>query len=272
MHIIVNDAAVRAEKNTVLKTAGSYYTNILLSLGYQINCPPLGDLFRLFYRIEEECLIVSPIHWEVTHNDAMIVAVERGLQLASTEIKTLFSLVEEFFQDSGMKIIYHDEYTWLLCTKGNPSIKSQSIYSLLHQSLMPILKKLDKGLFWQRVITEAQMYLSLHTFNKQRGSKPPINGLWFWGEGKLDLRLEKNIFTDDELLLSLANKRIYPISELASTVKSRDILAIKYPQRIDVNALKKKLPHTEIRWYWNNLSYVQPATTWWSKLWSYCGN
>ena len=36
--------------------------------------PPLADLLRRYHNLDGDWLVLSPVHWQATHNDAMIVA------------------------------------------------------------------------------------------------------------------------------------------------------------------------------------------------------
>ncbi|WED44315.1 hypothetical protein [Legionella cardiaca] len=268
MQIVVNDLTQPLSDSKPLFNHGSYYTNVLGCMGFDASNPPIADLLRIYYKLEGNWLVASPIHWEATHNDAMITATDSNLVLSEEESRLLFADVAEFLSLYNIDAFYHDPYTWLLKIDNKPTISSQSVYAMLHQSLMPALNKLDKELFWQRLITELQMFLSSHPLNIKRQHQLPINGLWFWGEGEFKPKSNKKLITDDEVLLGLIPK-IAQISPLSSsfTFDKNSMIFIKYPQRIDISSLKEKTQKYTVHWYWNNLAYSKQPARWWSRLW-----
>ncbi|WP_162262383.1 hypothetical protein [Legionella brunensis] len=248
---------------------GSYYFNALTCLDFDPSNPPLADLLRLYHGLEGHWLVASPIHWEVTHNDAMIVATNEELALSDEESRAWFLEIAAFLQSNDIESFYHDPYTWLLKIDHKPTISSKSVYAMLHQSLMPALNTLDEKLYWQRLITELQMYLSSHPLNNNRQNKLAINGLWFWGEGEFQFLTEKQVFTDDEIFLSVSAKTDKPFQPLTQT-SSHDkdsLLLIKYPHQKDIALLQEKTQKNTVQWYWNNLAYVKHPIRWWSRLW-----
>lgn len=265
MQIVINDAAEAPPGSELLHSQGAFYPNALTCLGCDARNPSVAELLSSYYQLEGKWLIASPIHWEVTHNDAMIVAVDKMLELEEAESRLWFSALTEFLNVSGMDIFYHDAYTWLLKMDDKPAINSQSVYRILHQSLMPILAALDKELFWQRFITELQMFLSSHPLNYQRASKLPINGLWLWGESEFKPPRQENVFTDDEILLK-GVKQLQPLPKPLIPSKN-SLLLIKHPHQIDIASLQKNTQNKSVQWYWNNLAYSQGPTKRWFRLW-----
>lgn len=263
---MVNGATEAPSDCAPLINHGNYYTNVIACLGYDSPNPPLADFLRRYYCLEGHWLVASPIHWEATHNDAMIVAAGDLLCLSEQDSRLLFADVTQFLKENNIETFYHDASTWLLRVDNLPLINSQSVYQLLHRSLMPTLNNLDDGMFWQRLITELQMYLNSHSMNNNRLHTFPVNGLWFWGEGQFKWK-QKKIITDDELLLQYPNAiNIQQLSEPLKTDKD-SLLFIKYPDRIDLAALQEKKQKHTVQWYWNNLAYSKQPLSWWSRLW-----
>lgn len=122
--------------------------------------------------------IVSPVHWEAGHNDAVITAIEEDLAVSESELQDKFVLLRDYVRTDGMDLIWHSSYLWLLRMDGKPAFKAKPVYQLIHRSLMPELKALDEGMFWQKFLTECQMLIA---------SKPNntlVNGVWIWGNEK----------------------------------------------------------------------------------------
>jgi hypothetical protein len=268
MQVVINDLTEAPLGSKPLVSQGNFYLNALTCLGCNPSNPPLADFLRLANHLEGNWLVASPIHWEATHNDAMIVATDEALKLNFEESALWFSEVAAFFKDHNMESFYIDPTIWLIKINHKPPISSQSPRSMLHKSIMPVLNTLDKTLYWQRLLTELQMYLSNHPLNLKRGISPVINGLWFWGEGAFNVLSRKITWSDDELFLSLpeALLAVKRLSESARFAKNHLVL-LKCPDRFDLSHLKKYNKKNSIEWYWNNLAYLQQADNWWSKLW-----
>lgn len=266
MDVIVNaikdDVPVGSEP---LHGLGDYYANILVGLGYKSDHLPLAALLALYHQQPGHWLIATPIHWEATHNDAMIVAAGQALELTENESRRWFTEVAQFLHADHFQPVFHDAQTWLFNLDNKPKITSHSIQSVLHQSIMPLLNALDKTLYWQRLITELQMYLSTHPLNKERESKLAINGVWFWGEGELTIPHQRPFATDDETLLKLGSY-ISPLTP-SITLQKDHILVINDVKQIEFCHLDDKMRKNKIHWYWNNMAYSMPVGHWWSRLW-----
>ena len=193
MDIIINSTTSRVGE-TVPK---NYYHNILNCLGYPPNHPPVADLLRRYHKLEGQWLVASPIYWQATHNDAMIMACDDALDLLDDESRRWFVALSKFLVHDKVKLHYHDAYTWLIQFKESPPINTIPVHMLLQQSMMQQLQTLDSTLFWSRFITENQMFFSEHALNKARAGRYPINGVWIWGGGDLKARVTRTMVCGD---------------------------------------------------------------------------
>ena len=193
MDIVINaDIDEVPEGHFPILNQGNFYHNILTCLGYSYEKPPVADLLRRYHGLEGQWLIASPIHWQATHNDAMIVASGSELQLSDQVSRLWFAAFKEFVTADHFNVHYHDAHTWLIQCDGKPLLDSKPVHTLHHKSLMPELRKLDETLYWQRLITEGQMFFSEHPLNKDRLASYSINGLWFWGGGNYRSECKNN--------------------------------------------------------------------------------
>lgn len=260
------NTAENSSAKSILKSSGSYYTNVLMRLGFEESNPPVADLLRQYHHLEGEWIIASPIHWEATHNDAMITSVGSALSL-NQEAHALYLKVADFLNHYGFESFYHDPTTWLFRIDNQPSIQTSSIYFLLHQSIQSTLMQLDSSLFWQRLITELQMLFSA-PLEYQLNENERVNGVWFWGNGLFQSNFSFDIFTDDEVLLNLTSPQlsIQPFSTDLD-FKKNCLICIKYPEKLELSWLEDKVKKNKVDWYWNNVAYSQASSQWWSRLW-----
>lgn len=267
MDVVVNDSKEHPPAGSEpLVGQENYYQNILVGLGFKSENLPLAKFLSLYHHLPEgQWLVASPIHWEATHNDAMIVATGSGLDLDDSESRLWFAEVARFLQDDHFEPFFHDGQTWLFRINGKPQITSRPVQSMLHQSIMPTLNSLDSSLYWQRLITELQMYLSAHPLNLQRENKLPINGLWFWGEGEFKIIEKRPAATDDEKLLNLGLAEISALTS-ETIIEKNHLIIINDQKEIELCHLNDKISKNKVHWYWNNLAYSTRATHWWSRF------
>lgn len=240
-----------------------YLLNTLAALGADRNQLPLASLLKRYHQLEGSWLIASPISWEATHNDAMLVAAGASLQLDDKLARVWFAEVSQFFASDGMQLVYHDATTWLVNVSKKPPIVSQSPFHLLHQSFMPLLEALDPSMYWQRLITELQMFMGSHPLNYARPF--PINGLWFWGNGELPVPTDKPLLSDDEVI-----RQVFPYCQAfdaTSTPPKEALVIIAHSNPELISQFKTTTAKMPVNWYWNNLAYHSKAQRWWTKLW-----
>ena len=269
MDIVINaELGFKPESNVSIVNYGNYYHNLLSCLTYPVDSPPIADLLRRYHGLEGQWLIASPIHWQATHNDAMIVASGSELQLSDDESRLWFTALEAFLAPENISLYYHDAHTWLLQYDGRPHIFSKPVHVLQHQSMMPELKKLDDTLFWQRFITENQMFFSAHSLNKTRIGLYPINGLWIWGGGSLRARVKIPLVYHDDSSLKLAkllSTNVIDYTSLPSLSNNCVLLCNDFGQH-DQHVLQTQLNKNTVRWYWNNVAYISKPNSWLSRL------
>lgn len=242
----------------------NYYQNILNCLGYPSGQPPVADLLRRYHKLEGNWLIASPIYWQATHNDAILMACDESLDLPDVESRRWFAALTEFLKEDNVQLHYHDPYTWLIRFEDSPPFYAKPVHQLLQKSLMQQLHASDDTLFWTRFLTENQMFFSEHPLNKERVGRYPINGLWIWGEGELVERSARAFVCSDEAGCDLA--------ALLTTHVSRYVVGSRFPKKAVLlfadfdKEQAKQFENRTVHWYWNNADYVTRPKTWLARL------
>ena len=251
-----------------LVSHGNYYVNLLACLGYSPDSPPVADLLCKLHGLDGAWLIVSPLHWQATHNDAMIVACDETLQLSDDESRQWFKVLADYLAQDHIKLHYHDAYTWLIQSDERSSLTSKPVSALLQHSQTPHLKALGSNLFWQRFITEAQMLFSSHFLNHSRKNQYPINGVWVWGEGKLHSTTTRPIVCGEALaydLASILSTQVSLYEPGQSFAKETLFLLSEISDQTDfdsIGEIKRK-----VCWYWNDIAYVSKPKHWLKRFW-----
>ncbi len=261
MDVVINsDCSVIPEHSSVLTSQGAGYLNFLTCLGYDSLNPPAAELLRQLSHLDGNWLMVSPVHWQASHNDAFIVAAGKELGLGEDDSKTWFNLFANYLAHDDIRLYYYSAEYWLLRTNQHVPINAKPIHYMLNKSLMPELASLDPSMFWQKFITETQMFFA------SLPNETSLNGVWVWGGAKLREKNSKPICAD-EAFLELANLCSSNVSLYthATDLKKVEILLLN-----DLDTLSdvhKVMLKKSANWYWNNSAYTYSDSNWITRLW-----
>ena len=257
MDIIVNSTSNELPEGSIpIKEYGNFYCNLYATLHDTSEYMPIADLLRKYHGLEGKWLVVSLINWQASHNDAMITASFDNLKLTDEESRLWFNDFKEFLALDNIDLYYHNKDIWLLRSDKLPPITAKNVYNMHNQSIMPALHQLDKTLYWQKFITESQMFLSSNILNKGRALEYNINGVWVWGAGVLPKLSNKKIVCNDKESFELA-KLLSTNVEMAADIsyaKSNVILFNNFGVK-ESDLLCKYLKKHTVNWYWNNIAY-----------------
>lgn len=221
----------------------------------------MADLLRHAHQLQGNWVILSPVHWQATHNDAMLMAFGSELGLTDNQSKAWFKKYADFLSQENKSLHYYDPTTWLLEITNQPNLNAKPVHQLLHLSLMPELARLDSSLHWQKFITESQMFFA--------SSPNPtlLNGLWPWGGGSLSAPQAINLCTDEtffELVQPLSSK--VSLYSPSNSLQDCEILLLQEASLLSSTHVKE-LTTSSVHWYWNNCAYAQQQQSWFSRLW-----
>ncbi|KTC74864.1 hypothetical protein Lbir_0654 [Legionella birminghamensis] len=266
MDIIINGLADDCPSNgKALATLGNYWFNVLNILDSNPKNPALGDFLRRYHQLSGDWIVASPIHWEATHNDAMIVAIGEMLELSDAEARDLFQEVQQFLKQDNLTAYFHDTHLWLIQLNDKPYLASQSLPHILHHSLLPILKNLDESLYWQRLFTEMQMLFSSRSgLSLKDGFN--ANGLWFHGEGEFHFSAKRQILTDDKRLIEAFPGFIQAL-ESTDKLNKNTVICLQNPQWLAALLDKAKNKGLAVQCYWNNIACQIPKQNRLIRLW-----
>ena len=259
-HKIILDASTSLHeiREQVLPSQGAASLNLLASLEYPISSPPLAALLKAYHQLEGEWVIASPIHWEATHNDAQIVAFGETLDVQEYD----FQSYAQYLSEAGHTLFYHSPTIWLLRVDGAPPLHAKSVYQLLGKPLMPELLQLDYSMYWQKYITESQMFFAAKMQDRA------INGVWLWGNAPLSPKT--TAICADATCYPLAQHAQAPVTLYTPelSLKRFPILLIKDLDSLS-EAHKKQLKGMHSAYYWNNMAYINSKPHFLQQLWSY---
>ncbi|KTD50819.1 hypothetical protein [Legionella quateirensis] len=262
MDVIINaDCASVPMDVTPLTSMRQVSLHLLASLGYDRLNLPLADLLRITHHLEGSWVVLSPIHWQASHNDAMIIAAGSDLQLSEQESLSWFKLLSDYLHVDGLTLYYHDASTWLLHAANKPLLNAKPVYCLFSHSLMPELAQLDSTMYWQKFFTECQMF-----FASQPNSSL-LNGVWAWHGGTLAAKKSIPVCAD-ETFFSMAQACSNKVTLYSPSVRLRDFQIILLN---DIEILDPKhqqeLSTISAHWYWLNSAYAHKNYNWFTRIW-----
>lgn len=251
--VLASSTNVLPENAKILSNQlGDFYCHILHCLG-EIKTKPVADLLCRVHGLDGDWLIASPTYWQASHNDVMIMAFGEALGLSDEVGRAWFDVFCELASHWHCDVFYHDSTTWLLRPQQSFVMNARPVSEVCRQSIMPHLQALDQGLHWQRRLTEAQLLFSAHTLNQKR-TDYPVNGLWFWGGGRLSFPRLKTVMIQDESLFFLAQVLSDRVERIQDNSRySSDVLLLA--QGLDDDLSKKINQKQKHTWYWNNTIY-----------------
>ena len=200
-------------------------------------------------------MVVSPVHCQVTHNDAMIIATCQEFEWQSAMEDYYQSFVKWMAQD-GIPVHRFSNTIWLMDASHLPELNTLPLDEMNHRSLQPYLSNLPSP--WLKWWTEVQMML-----HGVYGQGPyAVNAVWPWGGGVLPTF--DNIWTLSENHLYREMLKIYPqVAVWQSHVKLKDqaIFLIEDTEQ----SLLSKLPLNQFvsHWWWLDTHAEIPAKTMW---------
>lgn len=258
MQVIINSiGSLIPEGSSPLNSQGHVALNLLTALGYKPENAPMADLLRSLAHLNGDWVVLSPILWEASHNDAMIV----GTESSDEDAKCCFDLLADYIAEDGLTLYYHSPYLWLMSIDGKPYPNAKTVAQLIHRSLMPELAQLDSSMYWQKFFTECQMVFAAHS------KQSAFNGVWAWGAGRLEKK--KNGFVcADEASYAMAKECSERVALYTPDVhlKHYDVLLLNTMDSLSM-AHQNEIKTSSATWYWNNIAYACNKPNWFIRMW-----
>lgn len=247
--------------NKALATEGNALLNLLTLLDYDKHSPPVADVLRRQMGLDGSWAVLTPVHWQATHNDAQILYAGKSLGLTAEQSKEYYDQYALFLAQEGINLQYYNEEYWLMSLEHQTQLNAKPVYQLINQSLALELVAIDRSTLWQKFITESQMFFS----SLAKGSL--LNGVWAWGTGTIVPPKSIKVCADEH-----CSKQIQClVDEIVLYTPSIDLEGV-HTVMISANTdlspfhlefLKKRKVH----WYWNDSAYTTQHHNRFSRFW-----
>ncbi|WP_066095490.1 phosphoglycerate mutase [Xanthomonas massiliensis] len=133
-------------------------------------------------------LRADPGHVAPDMQGARLLALGEAVQLEQADADALLPALKPLFGDAGLLLDAPVPSRWYLqVAPGQPLPTFAAPEQVLGDDLFDHLPQGDDGRRWRALLTEVQVLLHQHPWNRDRAARglPAINTLWFWGAGSL---------------------------------------------------------------------------------------
>jgi hypothetical protein len=129
-------------------------------------------------------LRADPVHLRVDH-DALMLHDASILDVQKHEAIALIEALQRHFHDDGLEFHAPAPDRWYVRANADDLPSTTPLWKAFGRNVFGLLPEARGGFNWRSALTEAQMMLASHEVNQARAQagKPPINSVWFWGEG-----------------------------------------------------------------------------------------
>ena len=129
-------------------------------------------------------LRADPVHLRIA-GDAVILHDAAALEITADEAAHLLAALQSHFAVDGIEFSAPVPDRWYARVPDGEDPRTTALEEAVGRNVFGLLPKGSGRINWGSAITEAQMVLAAHPANAAReaAGKPPINSVWFWGEG-----------------------------------------------------------------------------------------
>jgi len=244
-----------------------FFQNLLNSINPDFSSAVI-PLLAHYHGLEGRWVGVTPIHWQATHNDSMIVACGDSLNLSEKNSRAYLEQLNIFLQEDTSQFHYHNPSLWLMNIDNKPELHSLPPEKVLHRSLMPILETWDKTLYWVRLFTELQMLFASPGLQHSESMDLPVNGVWLWGDAPLNPTKSRLISNDHQLVKNLSTYVNTELLDVNSFQPLTDCtLALNPVEEPYLNLLEPFLIKHHCKYIYNNQVVIKKPMPWAKRLW-----
>src|SRR4051812_47797979 len=131
-------------------------------------------------------LRADPVHLELQQG-AVALRDAAMLDVTRDEATLLVAELQGLFASDGFEFLAPAPQRWYVRVPPGEVPLTVPLPDALGRNVFGLLPKGSGKVNWPSAITEVQMLFSSHAVNARREARgqPPINSVWFWGEGQL---------------------------------------------------------------------------------------
>ncbi len=132
--------------------------------------------------------VITPAQWAVQTNH-ITMADPKALQLSETDSRALLDIMEPYFCEDGIRLVYDAPARWLACGEVFRGLATASVDRVVGRHVDDWLPKTAAAKPLRRLQQEMQMLLYTHPFTETHALQglPAVNSFWVSGTGALAL-------------------------------------------------------------------------------------
>ncbi|HET6264674.1 MAG TPA: hypothetical protein VFD95_07445 [Usitatibacter sp.] len=135
-------------------------------------------------------LRADPVHFRIA-GDALTLHDAAALDVTAEEAGQLIAALRSHFAADGIELYAPVPDRWYARVPEGEVPRTTALEDAVGRNVFGLLPRGSGRINWGAAITEAQMVLAAQPANSEReaAGKPPINSVWFWGEGAAPARV-----------------------------------------------------------------------------------
>ncbi|HET9470049.1 MAG TPA: hypothetical protein VFO24_03030, partial [Usitatibacter sp.] len=139
-----------------------------------------------------EWLRADPVHLRID-GDSVVIHDASVLALGLEDARALVAALQAHFGEDGLRFHAMAPDRWYVEVPEGERPTTVPLALARGRNAFGLLPSGGGRINWAAAITEAQMVLSAHEVNQRReaAGEPPVNSVWFWGEGRAPDRLAR---------------------------------------------------------------------------------
>ncbi|MBA2654746.1 MAG: hypothetical protein H0U71_06735 [Gammaproteobacteria bacterium] len=132
-------------------------------------------------------LRIDPVEFLVDAGNVCLIGRDH-LLLEEHEVQALITDLNAFLEEDQLVIRYGSLHEWYIQLPSQEYLVTRPLYEVMAHDIRAFLPQGTNQKWWHKILTELQMLLFQHAVNAQRQKlgKPLVNGVWPWGEGKIE--------------------------------------------------------------------------------------
>jgi hypothetical protein len=184
------------------------------------NSPALATSTMRSFNLPAETgtwFILQPVHLHISR-DHLVLTDTRQLQLAESDARALFDIVQPLFEEVGKTLVYGDAQTWFMRADDWHALQTSTSDAACGHNIDIWMPKGPHERDWRRLQNEIQMHWHGHAINDEREASglKPINSVWLSGGAEAKKTFIPNTKFEEVFIFSnerkpftaLANKQI----------------------------------------------------------------
>lgn len=169
-------------------------------------------------------------------NGGKLLGVGETLPMTAEDVHAFLPVLQPVFAEAGMQLDAPNPHRWYLEIAHDASLPEfHGPAQALGDDAFEHLAFEGSHRRWKTLMSEAQILLHQHPHNAVRASRglPPVNSLWFWGQGSLPAKRSVNlgtVHTRDAMLAGLAQHhglKTVELREVPSSFEAGDLIDLR---------------------------------------------